>query len=48
MLGLGKAKGKQISKYSLAVCRRCASGQKGFMEGPKLLIMDEPLNGLDK
>lgn len=46
-LGLGNAKHKRVSKYSMGMRQRLGIAQ-AIMENPKLLILDEPLNGLDE
>jgi len=46
-LGLGEAKHKRVSKYSMGMRQRLGIAQ-AIMENPKLLILDEPLNGLDE
>ena len=46
-LGLGDAKNKRVSKYSMGMRQRLGIAQ-AIMENPRLLILDEPLNGLDE
>ena len=46
-LGLGDAKDKWVSKYSMGMRQRLGIAQ-AIMEDPKMLILDEPLNGLDE
>ena len=46
-IGLGDAKNKRVSKYSMGMSQRLGIAQ-AIMENPRLLILDEPLNGLDE
>lgn len=46
-IGLGDAKNKRVSKYSMGMRQRLGIAQ-AVMENPSLLILDEPLNGLDE
>ena len=47
LVGLGDAKGKRVSRYSMGMRQRLGIAQ-AIMENPRLLILDEPLNGLDE
>ena len=45
-LGLGNATDKRVSKYSMGMRQRLGIAQ-AIMENPSLIILDEPMNGLD-
>lgn len=46
-VGLNPDDKKKVGKYSLGMRQRLGLAQ-AIMEGPDLLILDEPMNGLDK
>ncbi len=46
-VGLDPDSGKHVGKYSLGMRQRLGLAQ-AIMEDPELLILDEPMNGLDK
>ncbi len=46
MIGLDAKSKKPVGKYSLGMRQRLGIAQ-AIMENPKLLILDEPMNGLD-
>lgn len=46
VVGLDPANKKPVGKYSLGMRQRLGLAQ-AIMEGPRLLILDEPMNGLD-
>ena len=47
MVGLGNVGRKHVSKFSMGMRQRLAIAQ-AVMEYPKLLILDEPMNGMDE
>ncbi len=47
IVGLSAAANKQVSKYSLGMRQRLGIAQ-AIMEDPDIIILDEPMNGLDK
>lgn len=47
MVGLGDVGRKHVSKFSMGMRQRLAIAQ-AVMESPKLLILDEPMNGMDE
>ena len=47
ILDLEKDKDKKVGKYSLGMKQKLRIAQ-AIMEKPKILILDEPTNGLDK
>ena len=47
MVGLGHVGRKHVSKFSMGMRQRLAIAQ-AVMESPKLLILDEPMNGMDE
>lgn len=46
MVGLSENKDKKVSKYSLGMKQRLAIA-RAFLNNPKVVILDEPTNGLD-
>ena len=47
MVGLGNVGRKHVSKFSMGMRQRLAIAQ-AVMVSPKLLILDEPMNGMDE
>ena len=47
MVGLGNVGRKHVSKLSMGMRQRLAIAQ-AVMESPKILILDEPMNGMDE
>ena len=47
MVGLGNVGRKHVSKYSLGMRQRLGLAQ-ALMESPDILILDEPMNGMDE
>lgn len=47
MVGLGNVGRKHVSKFSMGMRQRLAIAQ-AVMESPKLLMLDEPMNGMDE
>lgn len=46
-MGLDPSSRKKVGKYSLGMKQRLGIAQ-AIMEEPQILILDEPMNGLDK
>ena len=46
MVGLGETGKKHVGKYSLGMRQRLGIAQ-AIMENPDILVLDEPMNGLD-
>lgn len=46
IVGLKEASSKLVSQYSMGMRQRLAIAQ-AFMEGQNILVLDEPMNGLD-
>lgn len=47
MVGLDPDSNKKVGKFSLGM-RQCLGIAQAIMENPNLIILDEPMNGLDK
>ena len=47
MAGLDPGSSKKVSKYSLGMRQRLGIAQ-AIMENPEILILDEPMNGMDR
>ena len=47
MVGLDPGSNKKVGKFSLGMRQRLGIAQ-AIMENPNLIILDEPMNGLDK
>ena len=47
MVGLDRGSNKKVGKFSLGMRQRLGIAQ-AIMENPNLIILDEPMNGLDK
>ena len=47
MVGLDEKERKPVKKYSLGMRQRLGLAQ-AIMEDPHVLVLDEPMNGLDK
>ena len=47
MVGLDPDSNKKVGKFSLGMRQRLGIAQ-AIMENPNLIILDEPMNGLDK